>query len=188
MDVLIEAPRYSIEPSADGVRVVIPPRRNWLAIIFFGVWLAGWFLGERNALLQLEHAQSAFLSVWLVMWTVGGVVVASLLMWQLGGREVILADSVSISQRIEAFGIGLTRNYTLSECRDLRAVPRINNPAARRQALFPWSADTGFGSIAFDYGARTIRFAPGLDEAEAKMLVADLSRRIKVPPTLVSML
>jgi hypothetical protein len=33
------------------------------------------------------------------------------------------------------------------------------------------------GSIAFDYGARTIRFAAGLDEAEARALVERINER-----------
>lgn len=39
----------------------------------------------------------------------------------------------------------------------------------------------GVGMIAFDYGARTYRFGRGVDEAEAKQLVAELQRRLEPP-------
>jgi hypothetical protein len=195
MDVKIEAPRYALEPTADGVRVLIPAPRNWLVIVFLSAWLVGWFFGECSALIQLlglssggmtpKHVQPEFLLLWLVMWTLGGIAVLTTLLWQLAGREVITANSLSLSRRIEAFGFGITRSYTLNAIRDLRATPNVNPRYTRQRAILPWG---GFGSIAFDYGARTIRFAPGIDEAEAKMLVADLARRAKVQPSAVSML
>ena len=194
MDVKLEARRYALEATADGVRVVIPAPRNWLMITFFSAWLLGWFFGERGALIQLfgqpsggmtlKHVQPGFLLLWLVMWTAGGTAVVTTLLWQLAGREVITANSLSLTRRIEAFGFGITRSYTLSDIRDLRVYPRYT----RQRAILPWAGGDGSGSIAFDYGARTIRFAPGIDEAEAKMLVADLARRAKVQPSAVSML
>ncbi len=195
MDVKLQAPRYILEPSADGVRVVIPTRRNWVAIVFLCAWLVGWYLGERSALLALlgpswsgmpaKHAAPAFLSVWLLLWTCAGVAVVTSILAQLTGREIITANPLSLSRRFEVLGFGITRSYTLSEIRDLRATTDINPHYSRQRALFSWS---GAGAIAFDYGARTVRFAPGIDEAEAKMLVADLKRRVKIQQTAVSML
>ena len=173
MDVNLQAPRYTLEPTADGVRVLIPAPHNWVAIVFFCVWLVGWFSGESTALMQ---------------WTLGGVVVMTSLVWQLAGREIIAANSLSLSRRIEAFGFGFTRSYTLSEIRDVRTMSYVNPRYSRRCALFPWTSGECSGSIAFDYGARTFRFALGLDEAEAKMLVAELKRRAKVQQAAVSML
>jgi hypothetical protein len=135
-----------------------------------------------------QHVQPGFLSVSLVMWTVGGVAVLTTLLRQLADREVITVNSLSLSQRIEALGIGITRSNTLSAVRDLRAAPYVNPRYARQRARLPWAGGDGSGSIAFDYGARTIRIAAGIDEAEATMLVADLARRAKVQPPAVSML
>src|SRR3984885_11392960 len=160
MDVKIEAPRYLLAPTADGVRVEIPAPRNWFAVAFLSVWLMGWFFGERSALAQLfglslggmtpRHVQPGFLSVWLVVWTVGGAAALTTLLWQLAGREIITANSLSLSRRIEAFGLGITRSYTLSEIRDLRATPNNNPRYARQRAIFPWTGGEGSGSIALD--------------------------------------
>jgi hypothetical protein len=199
MDVKLEAPRYILEPTADGVRVIIATPRNWVALIFLCAWLVGWFFGERSALLQLlgptwsglsaKHVAPAFLSVWLVMWTIGGVAVVTTILRQLAGKEIITANPLSLSRRFEVFGFGSTRSYALSEVRDLRATSDIDPRYSRQRALFRWTGGgEGYGAIAFDYGARTIRFAPGIDEAEAKMLVADLMRRVKVQQTAGSML
>jgi hypothetical protein len=34
-----------------------------------------------------------------------------------------------------------------------------------------------FGSLAFDYGARTFRFGTSIDEAEAKQIVAEIQQK-----------
>jgi hypothetical protein len=39
----------------------------------------------------------------------------------------------------------------------------------------------GNGTVAFDYGARTYRFGRGIDEAEAKQVVAELRPRLEPP-------
>ena len=167
MDVKIEAPRYILAPTADGVRVEIPAPRNWFAVAFLSVWLTGWFFGARSALAQLfalpwggmtpKHDEPGFLAVWLLVWTAGGVAALSTLLWQVAGREIITANALSLSRRIEALGFGVTRSYALSEIRDLRATPSPRY--ARQRAIFPWTGGEGSGSIAFDYGARTIRCA-----------------------------
>jgi hypothetical protein len=84
-----------------------------------------------------------------------------------------------LTHRVEAFGLGRTRSYRASEIQDLRASTNTFNGYARwgRTGL-PFGVG-GAGSLVFDYGARTIRLAAGLDEAEAKMLVKEFSTRLK---------
>jgi len=55
--------------------------------------------------------------------------------------------------------LGRERRYALSDVKDLRCSPLAQLPRSRRSV----------GLIAFDYGAKTIRFAADVDEAEAKM-------------------
>src|ERR1700761_4798606 len=146
MDIQPQGPRYSLEPTSDGVRVVIPAQRRWVAIIFLSAWLVGWFFGERSALLQLlgpawssvpaKHVAPGFLTLWLIMWTIGGVVVATTILRQLAGREILTASPISLSWRFELLGLGFTRNYALSEIRDLRAVPDYDQRHWRQLWLF----------------------------------------------------
>lgn len=121
-----QAARYTSELTPEGYRVVIPVKRNWLVLLFICVWLSGWVSGELSASSQLTagnpRTPAAFLTFWLLAWTVGGTFALATVLWHLAGG--------------------------------------------------------GYGPIAFDYGARTFRFAPSLDEAEARLLINELAPRL----------
>jgi hypothetical protein len=53
MDVPLKGPRYTLEHTADGIRAIVPSRKNWFVIVFLSIWLCGWFAGESSALSQL---------------------------------------------------------------------------------------------------------------------------------------
>jgi hypothetical protein len=162
----------------DGIRVTIPSPRNWLVIIFLGAWCGGWFFGEVTVGGQILNPSPkdpiAFLSFWLIAWTAGGILAFGALLWQLAGREVLAVNSAGFSQRIEAFGIGRTRNFDASQIRRLRATEGFNSMFMNQRTWFPAVVGTGYGTLAFDYGPRTFRFAPALDTAEAEMVAKEL--------------
>jgi hypothetical protein len=182
----LQSPRYTLDRTADGIRAIIPAAKNWFLLLFLSVWLCGWFFGESSAIATLAgHSFSGkvqpvgFLAIWLLFWTAGGVAVVATLLWQFSGREIIALNSTRLTYRIEAFVFGRSRSYPIRDVTDLRASV---SPFYRLQRWgrfgLPFGAD-GAGSVVFDYGGRTIRMAPGLDEAEAKMLVKELSTRLK---------
>jgi len=174
-------PRFSVDAGPDGLRAVIPARRNWFVMLFLVAWLGGWAFGEVSAANELFRGEGkapiGFLAFWLVGWTIGGAFAFAAVVWQLAGREVITVNSASLSHRIEAFGIGHRRSFRTTEVRNLRATEYSANPFTNQRSWFPPLLGSGYGPVAFDYGARTIRVAPSLEEAEAKMLVQQLSSR-----------
>ena len=46
----VEAPRYQVENLGMSTQIAIPARKNWITLIFMGVWLTGWLFGELFAL------------------------------------------------------------------------------------------------------------------------------------------
>jgi hypothetical protein len=114
--------------------------------------------------------------------TVGSPVfgpVFATLLWQFAGREMIALSSMTLTHRVEAFGLGRTRSYRASEIHELRAsINGFGGYGRSGRTGMPFAVG-GAGSLVFDYGARTIRMAAGLDEAEAKMLVKEFSTRLK---------
>jgi hypothetical protein len=174
--------RFRSGDTPEGYRVVIPARRNWFVLLFLCAWLAGWVFGEVSALEDLmkggDKTPVAFLSFWLVGWTLGGAFAAATLLWQLAGREIITLGSGALSYRAEACGIGRTRSFRASEVKDLRSTDYSVSLFTNQRSWFPPVFGSGYGPVAFDYGARTFRVAPSLDEAEAKLLVGELSRRL----------
>lgn len=183
-------PRSAISHTFEGPRIEIPARRSWFLIAFLGVWLSGWFLGEAFALgtvlswllgWQLggpfsgedvvSAAPSLFLLFWLAGWTLGGGFALYTLLWNLVGKEVVTLDSQALTHRRQVGRFGLTRRYDVTQVKDLRLAP----PQRSRRGAH----GTPFGGIiAFDYGSRTVRFAQGIDEAEAKDLIELLQRHL----------
>jgi hypothetical protein len=157
------------------LELVIPAPRKIVTVLFLLVWLGGWVAGEVAVTRRIffeptESGGSAFLLVWLAGWTVGGGVAIFSLLWMLFGRERVTLGVSTLTIRREALGVGRERRYDLANVKDLRASP-VPVDTTRRSAQ-PWGF--GGGTVAFDYGAQTIRFGAQLEEAEAKQLVARL--------------
>jgi len=173
-------PRYQLNVHADGLQAVIPAQRSAFALCFLLIWLGGWAFGEMQAIEQLlrpkDQAATAFLAVWLAGWTAGGLAAVGTLLWQIAGRELLTVNATALAHRIEIFGLGLTRNYAAHEVKALRAAP--DSALAQYQAWMPPFMGPARGALAFDYGARTIRLAPGMDEAEARELAVQLAGRL----------
>lgn len=182
MHVEPESPRFVLEQTPAGLHAVVPARRNVFVLLFMCVWLGGWVFGEVHAIRELtsptENTPYLFLAVWLAGWTLGGAFAVGTVLWQFAGREVISIGSGTLEHRVEAFGIGRTRSYRLSDVKNLRATDFSANPFTNQAAWFPPVTGSGFGPVAFDYGARTMRFAPALEEAEAKLLVGKLASHL----------
>lgn len=182
MHVEPQAPRFHVEATADGLRAVIPARRNWFVVLFLTAWLGGWAFGEISAASELlrdsDKAQPGFLAFWLIGWTLGGAFAATAVVWQVAGREVLSINSDTLLHRAEAFGLGWSRSYRASEVRNFRSTDYASNTFTNQRTWLPPITGSGFGPVAFDYGARTIRMAPSLEEAEAAMLVRELSSRL----------
>jgi hypothetical protein len=116
-----------------------------------------------------------FAAVWLVAWTLGGGFALYVFWWSLKGRERILLTSSRLSIRRELFGAGRMREYDAAHIRDVRVSPTPSGPIGFRGGLEYWGI--GGGVIAFDYGATTVRFGAGLEEGEAKSVVAQVKSR-----------
>lgn len=167
--------RSVISDDAGAFRIEIPVNRSAFHSLFLTFWLGGWACGEFFAVRQLlrkpEISANLFLISWLGMWTVFGVMAIWSWFWMLSGREVIRIGSGVLAIRREVFGIGATKEYSLTEIRDLRVGPPEYQS---RRNMIPG------GTIVFDYGAKTYRFGQGVDEAEAKQLVREILSRYPI--------
>jgi hypothetical protein len=169
--------RTSIEERPEGLRFIIPAPRQVYALFFYPVWLVFWALGEGFAITELSKVpfgMNNFLLLWLTMWTLGGASTLFTWLWMLAGQERVTLEPSVLRHRRELFGIGLCREYDLSRIRRLRVAPqpRVRPLGSRRAYL----GLTG-GVVAFDYGARTVRFGASLDEPEGRMIVQRLKER-----------
>ena len=186
----VEAYRSRIESIGGGIEIVMPSRRSVIATGFIGIWLAFWIFSIVGILPQmligLPHAKGtppplAFLILWTVFWLAGGAFAFAIFAWSVAGRERVTIAADTFAIRREAFGIGLTRRYALASVRALRVVDDAawSTPFSGFGRSDPFGLRSG--SLAFDYGAKTIRFGSGVDAAEAKYI---LSRTLAAKPAL----
>ncbi len=180
MPVQPPAPRHKIEDTFDSLIIYIPSKRNLLLILFMGFWMMGWFSGETSAINELVKGGFAgkdlFMIAWLGGWTVGGVFALSLLLWQLFGKEKIEVANNSITYSRAVVIPIFPKEYSSEYIKNLRFTNiGYNERYGRSRNMEFWGF--GPGLIAFDYGSRTIRFGIGIDEAEAKQIVAEIQQK-----------
>ena len=173
--------RATVGETSEGFEISIPARKNPFAIVFLPVWSVGWAFGEVFAVRTLlatpagSSAPILFMVVWLTAWTLGGGFCIYTLLWLLFGREVIVLRPDALVIRRLVLGVGRSREYDLTEVRNLRVATFPYNPFDFRSGLQFWGI-TG-GVVAFDYGAGTVRFGNAVEEGEAGDLVGNLKRR-----------
>ncbi len=171
--------RSTITGGPEGLEIVIPARRHLLALLFLGVWLVGWLVGEMTVIAHVFSGRAtgpeAILLLWLIFWTSGGVLAASVWLWMLVGKERVLVGASTLRVKRDMLGLGWTRVYELCKIRNLRVAPQPIGPRDMGVALRV--SGLAGGVIAFEYEGKTIRFGAGLDEAEAHMIVGRMKQR-----------
>ena len=179
----LEAParmRSTMAEESGVVRVRIPARRSWFVGLFLAAWLCGWLAGEVAALRALLVPGSSarppvttFMLVWIAGWTVGGAFAVYTWIWNAFGHEVVELDGRALIIRREPIGLPPAKRYDVLQVRNLRVVSFDSSL---------WSRDSSGGirggPLAFDYGAKTVRFGAGIDE-EARMIVDSI--RVRFP-------
>ena len=116
---------------------------------------------------------------WLGVWTVGGVFAIYAWLWQVMGKEIVTVQGQSFKTRRDIGGFGFDMEYNLVQMRDLHVRQPGFSPIDLSSSLQLWGI--GGGVIVFDYGAGTVRFGAGLDEAEAKQIVTAIKQRYRIP-------
>jgi hypothetical protein len=177
--------RSTITGGPEGLEMVIQARRNLLVLLFLGVWLVGWLMGEVTAITQLFSGRGTrpegFLLLWLILWTGGGLFAAYTWLWMLIGKERILMGTSRLHVRRDVLGLGQTQTYEFHKVQNLRVAPQPPGPRDMGVALR--LAGLAGGLIAFEYQGKTIRFGAGIDETEARMMVERMKQRFSFPET-----
>ena len=174
-------PRWRAEEGPGSLRFVIPAKRNWFIVLFLSFWLCGWAFGEFMVPTHFfDKSRGAgvdlFMVAWLGAWTLGGVFAIYVWLWNLMGREIVVVTGPALEIRRAVNNIGHTREFDVAHIRGLRVANQSWNPWDLSSGLRFWGV--GGGAIAFDYGAKTYRFGGGLDEAEAKQILARITQVI----------
>ena len=170
-----------MEETSRGLRIIIRAERWIPLMLFLPVWLVGWGAGLKYSVGLLTTVPGPpsglilFMAVWIPMWIGGGLWADRTLAWMLGGLEEIEIDESFIRVRRHVLGLGRRRAFERRNAEHLRTVPAPGNVPD----FFGGRRPLG-GSLAFDYGARTVRIAEGSDEAEARRVLARIQERFRL--------
>ena len=168
-------PRFHVERSAAGERIVVPARRNWFFAAIITPWLLIWTLVALEMVISAPDfaPRGLGLLLLLVPWLLFGPA----LVWQFAGKDVLRIHGGDLEIGQSLFGWTRWRCYRGSEVGNLAAAPRP--PFWEQMNMeIPFLMKPRFGAVKFSYGARTFFAAPGLDEAEGRLIVEWLAQRL----------
>ncbi len=162
-------------PGQEVLRVVMPFRRSWKAIFFIAVFAIAFtvpavlaFVQARAEWSQLDTlsdlVSALFLSAWLLGWSIAPLILNTLLIVLLFGREVLFARPGVIEVAIGIPGLMLMVEYNVTKMRNLRVeIPEKNSGKSWRGP-----------HMAFDYEGRIESFGSDIDNMKASDLTSRL--------------
>ncbi len=165
----------------DGVeRLRIPYRRQWFVFLFVPFWLIMWTFGGIAAMGEMAEHPGGFLALWLCFWALGWVYAAATLVAQFGAELVSVPNGdLDVSG---GFGpLRRTWRYRGGTIRNLQSATIPDDPwgmGGMRGWQTPFWMRPRAGAVRFDYGARTLYLAAGVDEPEGREIVAWLAKRL----------
>jgi len=169
--------RSRVTRSRDELTISIPAPGNIFILLFLSVWLVAWAAGEVLVPWQMvtgEIAPGTFMISWFVGWTIAGGLAIYGWLWMVRGRETIRVTRDVLGIRHRVWRRGVEQQFDVAHISDLRLV---DDPSWHRFGEDdPPRYSWREGPLAFDYGDRTVRFGKGLREAEARELVDEISR------------
>ncbi|WP_119270678.1 hypothetical protein [Taklimakanibacter deserti] len=173
--------RAVIEHDGTGLRITIPAATQAFGVIFMGLWLTLWAVGELAAARQLWNDgllqnPKAGLIIWFVAWTLGGGWMIYALLWQLVGKEVIELNSTSLKQVKQISLLSRSREYAVAKITNIRLAPPAPKYIRGKYVIQTQSFEAG--AIAFDYGHSTCHLGQGLDEADARHVISEMRKRV----------
>jgi hypothetical protein len=179
------------------LRLTISSKKNLLNILFLGILLIPWALGEYLAINLIPYTTTSLFTsanngkigmpiliivivlmfVWFVFWTLSGIRALYIIAWQLGGKEYICIDQDSIKIQKTVLGLGKIIEYPAGKIRDLRISP-INSK--NKTFSWPWFGivqDTNNGIFSFDYDTKTFHFGDSIKRVEAAEILSEIVAR-----------
>jgi hypothetical protein len=162
-----------IQDLGDLLIVHFRPKRLWGVLAFLAVWLTFWTAGGIAAFIQLLHADwgtRLFLFLWLCFWAFGESTAATIIAWQLLGRELLLVSRERLEVRKQIGPLTKTKLYEAPLVRDLEAARAPSDEDERPRKDF---------CLAFGYDDKTVRVGEGMSEREAEHIAATVSARIR---------
>lgn len=172
--------RATLYDEGGNIKIIIPAKFNLFIVLFLLIWMGLWTIGETTVIHHAFSGQTpargqAFMVFWLCGWTLGGAFACLRILWMCFGREIVEADPSLLSLGKTLFSIGFPKQYRMQDIHNLRVTS-----TSGYYGYYGYYGTYSRPSIAFDYGAKTVRLGYGIDEAEAAQIVKKLQDRFRL--------
>jgi hypothetical protein len=173
--------RAVINETSGWMEIVIPTRKVYFFIIFFCIWLTPFTIGGVVAIIAMFLAPDVPIVVpimVLLFWGAAITFVGRMLGWMIAGKEIIEVDCNMLKITQKGLLFSKPKIYDIKECREFRSIDNsITNafPMVIKSSIFGLGASAG--TIAFDYGMKTIIFDGAIDEDEGKYIINLLKQK-----------
>jgi hypothetical protein len=162
-------PRYTVKDSETALEIVTAGYRSQKSVIafaiavsifwlVFGVFIAYFIVSDVTSTYPFTMPKIIYFGA--VEWLLGSIFWVAIFLWSFTFKEIIQVRDQDIVVEQQSRILNRSKRYLAEHVKDLRV-------------------STSFGNkfLAFDYGARTIRFGRGLDEAEARQIIAIIQEK-----------
>ena len=184
MPVKPTAPKHKTEILGDRLTISVPSPRPWVLSIFVGLGVVFFIISGVIILGGLVTNSDGFegpiflLVILIIFWTVAGGLMIYQFAWQISGKEVIEITTQSIIISRVVLSLRTPKEFSSEYIKDLRASTSnvdLNPYLVGYSGFYGWRYE--LGSLAFDYGSRTFRFGSGIEEAEARQIIAEIQQK-----------
>lgn len=168
--------RISVRQTPDGLGIHIPPQRSIAVTLFMMVWLGGWAAGEAFAWREIVgggfRLPGLFMLIWAIPWTLAGLGVMWVILWQIFGRE-----------RLYFTAGALVREWNLLWQNRRRVV--LGSEIVSVKVHNSGSDIAGLGTIKVETTGKSMSIGSGLDVKEAELvaaLILDQAQSVRPQP------
>ncbi|MEO6884106.1 MAG: hypothetical protein ABI199_08790 [Bacteroidia bacterium] len=175
--------RISIEKTADRLHIEIVASTNAdnlkrnLLIIWLLMWTALGVIVASQYVQLRDPNQKTFLIVYLGFWLYYEYKVGKTLRWRMFGKEIIDINNETFSITKMLSGKGKEELFELKDIHELHLFEGREKGFFKSLNNSYWVI--GFGSVAFDYDGKEIKFGLQVEEEEAKQLMKMVKYRLK---------
>jgi hypothetical protein len=141
--------------------------------------MLGWIFGEIEILIKLlnydAETPDAFFVFWAIGWTLSGLLVIFIWLWNMKGREIVTMSDTELRRYRDYILFSRTGRYRIELISNLRLTDLDPSSLETRGGMEFWGLSGG--SVTFDYGSDIQKFGLGIDDQEANRIIESIKQR-----------
>ena len=173
MIVKLSSPKHKVVELEDSLIFSIPSLKSLPFLLVLGIWSLMGLVIEIMIISSMFSGEINLTGIIFALFlNIIGLFILYHFLWQLVGNEEIQITNKSIKISQVVLGYRRSKEYLLQHIKDFGLAHITTKDIVLHPG--PFISTSSIGTIAFDYGPKTFRFAGSIDEAEAKLVIAKI--------------